>query len=74
MKPLRVYGKIPIRYSAGFGSGFSNFKHITMKKVIQGLIEYAQDPKHAEEGENYISDGEMLDMLLDQLEKIIKQL
>ena len=45
-----------------------------MKKVIQGLIEYAQDPKHAEEGENYISDGEMLDMLLDQLEKIVKQL
>lgn len=45
-----------------------------MKKVIQGLIEYAQNPEHAEEGENYISDGEMLDMLIEQLEKIVKQL
>tara|TARA_B100000900_G_scaffold318390_1_gene277464 strand:- start:499 stop:630 length:132 start_codon:yes stop_codon:yes gene_type:complete len=43
-----------------------------MKEQIKGLIEYAKKPKHSEEGENYISDGEMLDIVLEQLEKLIK--
>ena len=43
-----------------------------MKEQIKGLIEYAQDPRHSEEGENYISDGQMLDIILEQLEKLIK--
>jgi hypothetical protein len=43
-----------------------------MKEQIRGLIEYAQNPKYSEEGENYLSDGQMLDILIEQLEKLIK--
>jgi len=39
-----------------------------MKEQIRGLIEYAQDPRHAES----ITDGQMLDIMLEQLEKLIK--
>ena len=43
-----------------------------MKEQIRGLIEYAQNPKHSEEGENYLSDGQMLDIILEQLQKLIQ--
>tara|TARA_R110000851_G_C12771760_1_gene534267 strand:- start:164 stop:304 length:141 start_codon:yes stop_codon:yes gene_type:complete len=44
-----------------------------MKEQIKGLIEYAQNPKYSEEGENYLSDGQMLDIILAQLERIAKE-
>jgi DNA repair protein RadC len=43
-----------------------------MKEQIKGLIEYAKNPKYSEEGEDYLSDGEMLDIILEQLEKLIQ--
>ena len=43
-----------------------------MKEQIKGLIEYTKNPKYSEEGENYLSDGEMLDIILEQLEKLIQ--
>ena len=43
-----------------------------MKEQIKGLIEYAQNPKYSEEGENYLSDGQMLDIILEQLQKLIQ--
>ena len=42
-----------------------------MKEQIKGLIEYAKNPKYSEEGDNYLSDGQMLDIMLEQLEKLI---
>ena len=44
-----------------------------MKEQIKGLIEYANNPKYSEEGENYLSDGQMLDIILEQLERIAKE-
>lgn len=41
-------------------------------QVIKGLIEYAKNPKYSQEGENYLSDGQMLDIILEQLEKLIE--
>ena len=43
-----------------------------MKEQIKGLIEYALNPKYSEEGKNYISDGEMLDIILEQLKQLVK--
>lgn len=45
---------------------------MNMKEQIRGLIEYAKNPKYSEEGENYLSDGQMLDVILEQLEKLIQ--
>jgi|TARA_R110000787_G_scaffold21786_4_gene63961 hypothetical protein len=38
-----------------------------MKEQIQGLIDYATNPN-----KQHLSDGEMLDILLTQLQKLIK--
>ena len=46
--------------------------HTTMKEQIKELIEYAKKPEYSEEGENYLSDGQMLDIVLEQLEKLIQ--
>jgi hypothetical protein len=43
-----------------------------MKEQIKGLIEYAKNPKYSEDGENYLSDGQMLDIILEQLQKLIR--
>ena len=43
-----------------------------MKEQIKELIEYAKKPEYSEEGENYLSDGQMLDIVLEQLEKLIQ--
>tara|TARA_Y100000385_G_C13091998_1_gene639259 strand:+ start:193 stop:525 length:333 start_codon:yes stop_codon:yes gene_type:complete len=39
-------------------------------KAIQGLIDFITDPSHAEEGDNYLSDGEVLDIVIERLTKI----
>jgi hypothetical protein len=44
-----------------------------MKEQLKGLIEYAKNPKYQEEGENYISDGQMLDIIIEQLERLTKE-
>ncbi len=44
-----------------------------MKEQLKGLIEYAKNPKYSEEGENYISDGQMLDIIIEQLERLTKE-
>ena len=41
-----------------------------MENEILGLIEFALDPKHSDEGENYLSDGEILDIVLARLKRI----
>lgn len=43
-----------------------------MKEQIKGLIEYALNPKYSDETGDYISDGEMLDIILEQLKQLVK--
>jgi len=47
-------------------------KRKNMEEQIKGLIEFALNPKYSEEGDNYISDGEMNDILIEQLKKLVK--
>tara|TARA_R110002020_G_scaffold464910_1_gene685998 strand:- start:175 stop:336 length:162 start_codon:yes stop_codon:yes gene_type:complete len=51
----------------------NNMEDNKMKEQIKGLIEYAKNPKYSEEGDNYLSDGQMLDIMLEQLEKLYNQ-
>tara|TARA_R110001592_G_scaffold123076_1_gene330498 strand:+ start:2200 stop:2355 length:156 start_codon:yes stop_codon:yes gene_type:complete len=43
---------------------------------LQNLIDMVEDPKHSEDdcSEHYLSDGEMLDIVIDQLKLIITKI
>mgnify|MGYP001297563428 CR=1 FL=1 len=45
-----------------------------MKDKIKAIIKYAENPKFSEDSESqdYLSDGEMLDIVIDQLKNLIK--
>jgi len=44
-----------------------------MEKEIEKLIEFIMNPKHLQENEDYLSDGEMLDIVLDKLKELINK-
>jgi len=45
-----------------------------MKKEIKKIIEFASSCKHSQDSESpyYLSDGEMLDEVIENLKKLIK--
>jgi hypothetical protein len=47
-----------------------------MKKEIEKLIEFITNPKHLQdsESEDYLSDGEMLEIVLNKLKEINKNI
>lgn len=42
-----------------------------MEKEIKKLIKFIKNPKYSQESEHYISDGEMIDIVLATLKKLI---
>ena len=42
-----------------------------MKREIENLLHFILDEKHINDTEEYISDGEMLDMVVTSLQKIL---
>jgi len=43
-----------------------------MKEQIKKVLEYAKDLQHAQDDESYLSDGEVLDIVIEHLERILK--
>jgi|TARA_R110002012_G_C11212595_1_gene561410 hypothetical protein len=43
-----------------------------MKEQIEKIIEYAKSTEHTQDDENYLSDGEVLDIVIEQLKNLIK--
>ena len=59
----------------GRGMFLAQLKLNRMEKEIEKLIEFITNPKHLQdsESEDYLSDGEMLDIVLDKLKELINK-
>ena len=51
-------------------------KYTQMDKEIKKIIEFVKNPKYSQDSENadYISDGEMIDIVMATLEKLLTKL
>ena len=53
----------------------NKLSNITTENKIKAIIKYVENPKFSEDSESsdYLSDGEMLEIVIDELKKLIKQ-